>query len=272
MGNWLLIIVATIFIVCIIAGYIQGCLKFGLSLLSTILTLILVLFLSPFVSDALEKFTPVDDLIEERCFEAFMPEIPTEELARMDLSGTPLENLSPEELENLNDLDWQALGITPQDILNVIGDIPKDTQISEIENAPVPRFIKDLLLENNNNTIYSELGADSFPAYVASYISRLVLNVLSFLVTFLLAIIIVKALMFAVNIIGELPVLGTINHIGGGALGLVLGLVIVWLGFLIMTLAYSTAAGGACFDMVEKSSILTFLYDSNPLLLRLTAF
>lgn len=73
MGNWLLIIVATIFIVCIIAGYIQGFLKFGLSLLSTILTLILVLFLSPFVSDALEKFTPVDDLIEERCFEAFMP-------------------------------------------------------------------------------------------------------------------------------------------------------------------------------------------------------
>ena len=130
MGNWLLIIVATIFIVCIIVGYIQGFLKFGLSLLSTILTLILVLFLSPFVSDALEKFTPVDDLIEERCFEAFMPEIPTEELARMDLSGTPLENLSPEELENLNDLDWQALGITPQDILNVIGDIPEDTQIS----------------------------------------------------------------------------------------------------------------------------------------------
>ena len=108
MGNWLLIIVATIFIVCIIVGYIQGFLKFGLSLLSTILTLILVLFLSPFVSDALEKFTPVDDLIEERCFEAFMPEIPVEELAGMDLSGTPLEKLSPEELENLNDLDWKA--------------------------------------------------------------------------------------------------------------------------------------------------------------------
>ncbi len=61
--------------------------------------------------------------------------------------------------------------------------------------------------------------------------------------TFLLAIIIVKALMFAVNIIGELPVLGTINHIGGGVLGLVLAVVIVWLGFLIMTLAYSTGRG-----------------------------
>ncbi len=51
---------------------------------------------------------------------------------------------------------------------------------------------------------------------MAAYASHLVLNLLSFLVTFLLAIILVKALMFAVNIIGELPVLGLANHIAGG--------------------------------------------------------
>ena len=94
---------------------------------------------------------------------------------------------------------------------------------------------------------------DSFPKYVAAYISRLVLNLVSFLVTFLLAIIIVKALMFAVNIIGELPVLGLVNHIAGGVLGLVLAFVIVWIGFLVMTLAYTTGPGMACFEMVEKS-------------------
>ena len=90
--------------------------------------------------------------------------------------------------------------------------------------------------------------------------------------TFLLAIILVKALMFAVNIIGELPVLGLANHIAGGALGLLLALVIVWIGFLIMTLAYTTEAGSACFEMVEKSSILRFLYETNPLLIRLLKF
>ena len=98
------------------------------------------------------------------------------------------------------------------------------------------------------------------------------MNLLSFLVTFLLAIILVKALMFAVNIIGELPVLGPANHIAGGALGLLLALVIVWIGFLIMTLAYTTEAGSACFEMVEKSSILRFLYETNPLLIRLLKF
>ena len=78
--------------------------------------------------------------------------------------------------------------------------------------------------------------------------------------------------MFAVNIIGELPVLGIVNHLGGGALGLVLALVIVWLGFLVMTLAYTTQVGSACFEMMEKSSILRFLYDTNPFLIRLLGF
>ena len=73
MDNWLLIIVAIVFIVCVVVGYARGFLKFGLSLLSTVLTLVIVAFLSPYVSEALEKYTPVDDFIEEICVEAFMP-------------------------------------------------------------------------------------------------------------------------------------------------------------------------------------------------------
>ena len=256
MDNWLLIIVGTIFLICIAFGYVRGFLKLGLSLLSTILTLVLVLFLSPHVTRALKEYTPVDDFLESKVTEKFMPEITSEQLQSIDLTGTPLENLTAEDISKLN----------------VIGDIPKDVQINLIEEAPLPRFLKDQLIENNNSTIYGELGVKSFPRYVAAYASHLVLNLLSFLVTFLLAIILVKALMFAVNIIGELPVLGLANHIAGGALGLLLALVIVWIGFLIMTLAYTTEAGSACFEMVEKSSILRFLYETNPLLIRLLKF
>ena len=253
MDNWLLIIVGTIFLICIAFGYVRGFLKLGLSLLSTILTLVLVLFLSPHVTRALKEYTPVDDFLESKVTEKFMPEITSEQLQSIDLTGTPLENLTAEDISKLNEMDW-------------------DVQINLIEEAPLPRFLKDQLIENNNSTIYGELGVKSFPRYVAAYASHLVLNLLSFLVTFLLAIILVKALMFAVNIIGELPVLGLANHIAGGALGLLLALVIVWIGFLIMTLAYTTEAGSACFEMVEKSSILRFLYETNPLLIRLLKF
>lgn len=272
MDNWLLIIVAAIFIICIAVGYIRGFLKIGISLLSTVFTLILVLFLSPYVADALEKYTPVDDYIQSRIVEAFIPEITEEQISKADLSGTPFADLSNEQLENINNLDWGLLGISSEDILNLIGEIPKDIQIREINEAAIPQFLKDQLIENNNSTIYSELGVNTFPGYVAAYISRMILKLLSFLVTFLLAIIIVKALMFAVNIIGELPVLGLVNHIAGAGLGLLLAVVVVWLGFLVMTLAYTTEPGMACFEMVQKSRILQFLYDTNPFLIRLLGF
>lgn len=158
MDNWLLIIVATVFLVCIVVGYIRGFLKLGLSLLSTVLTIVIVAFLSPYVADALAKYTPVDDFIEERCVAAFMPEISQDQLADLDLSGTPLENLSQDQLQNLNDLDWDRLGIKVQDILAVIGEIPRDIQISEIENAPLPEFLKDQLMDNNNEASYNSLG------------------------------------------------------------------------------------------------------------------
>lgn len=51
MDNWLLIIVATVFLVCIVVGYIRGFLKLGLSLLSTVLTIVIVAFLSPYVAE-----------------------------------------------------------------------------------------------------------------------------------------------------------------------------------------------------------------------------
>ncbi len=272
MDNWLLIIVGVIFLVSVVVGYIRGFFKIGLSLLSTVLTIVIVIVLSPYVADALQKYTPVNELIEKKVVEAFMPEISTEALGSADLSGTPLEGLNPDEIQELNDLDWDMLGITPQDILSVVGEIPKDIQIREIEDAPIPEFLKNALIENHNATIYDELGVTTFPEYVAAFISRLAVRILSFLVTFLLAIIIVKALMVAVNIIGELPVIGFFNHLGGAVLGVFIALLIVWLGFLILTVCYSTAAGTACFEMIEKSSILTFLYEKNILLSKLLSF
>lgn len=90
MDNWLLIVVAGIFLICIAVGYIRGFLKFGLSLLATLITMILVTFLSPYVSNALVKYTPIDDVIEKKCIKMFMPEISADDLSKINLSGTRL--------------------------------------------------------------------------------------------------------------------------------------------------------------------------------------
>lgn len=272
MENWLLIIVGVIFLVSVVVGAIRGFFKIGLSLLSSVLTVVIMIYLSPYVGGALAKYTPLDELIEKKCVETFMPDISGDIFAGKDLSGSPLGELDSDQLQNIGDIDLDLYGITARDILDVIGEIPQEQQIQKIEESVLPQFLKDKLLENNNTTIYEELGVSSFPEYVAAYISRMIINVVSFLVTFLLAIIIVKALMVAVDIIGELPGIGFFNHLGGAFVGILMALLIVWLLFLIVTLAYSTEIGASCFEMIEQSKILTFLYEKNMLLEKLLAF
>lgn len=272
MENWLLIIVGVIFLVSIVVGAVRGFFKIGLSLLSSVLTVVIMIYLSPYVGGALAKYTPLDELIEKKCVETFMPEMTGELFAGKDLSGTPLAELDPDQLQNIGELDLERYGISAQDILDIIGEIPQEQQIQKVEESVLPQFLKDKILENNNSTIYEELGVSNFPEYVAAYISRMVINVVSFLVTFLLAIIIVKALIVAVDIIGELPGIGFFNHLGGALVGILMALLIVWLLFLVVTLAYSTEIGTSCFEMIEQSKVLTFLYERNVLLAKLLAF
>lgn len=272
MDNWLLIIVGVIFLVCIAVGYVRGFFKIGLSLLSSVLTILIMMYLSPYVANALVKYTPIDEMIEKKCVESFMPDVTGSIFEGKDLSGTPFADLDDDTLQNIANEDWKRIGITADDILDMIGEIPKEQQISLIENSGLPTFLKDLLLENNNSTIYKELGVSQFPNYVAGYISRMIIKILSFLVTFVLAFVIVRALMVAVDIIGELPMLGFVNHCAGGVLGLGVALVIVWLLFLVLTLVYSSDVGKQCFDLIEKSQVLSGLYQMNPLLTKLVSF
>ena len=272
MENWLLIIVGVIFLVGIVAGAVRGFVKIGISLLSTVLIAALFAFLSPHVGSALAKYTPLDDLIQEKIVQAFLPEISAETLKDKDLSGTPLQDIPLKDIEKLTSLDWKRFGITTNDFADILGNIPKDQQIRQIEESAMPEFLKDLLLENNNTAIYEELDVTSFPQYIAAYISRMMLNVVSFLVTFILAFVIVKALMAAVDILGEMPVLGVFNYFGGAVIGAMCALLFVWVLFLAIAVCYSLPIGKICFDMIDSSVFLKMIYESNPLLTWLVSF
>lgn len=272
MKNWLLIMVCVVFLISIVVGYMRGFLKIMISLGSTVLTVILVAILTPKVGDAIIKFTPIDEMIEERCIGALMPDLTAELFEGKDLTGTPFEGLDIDQLDNLSDLHLEQYGISVHDILNVVGEIPKDQQIQQIENSKLPNHLKELLLENNNTTIYEELGVGTFAEYVGGYISRMVIYLLAFLVTFIIVLIIVKALVVAIDIIGDLPVLGFFNHMAGAIIGAGSGLIIVWVAFLVLTVLYTSAIGQVTFDMIEQSKFLTFLYENNFLLEKLISF
>jgi hypothetical protein len=82
----------------------------------------------------------------------------------------------------------------------------------------------------------------------------------------------VRAIVLALDIISNLPVLGLVNRLAGGVLGIGGALIIVWILFVIITLLYSTNIGSELLTMIQDSAILAKIYEYNPIMKLATTF
>lgn len=250
--NGLLILSGIILLICVISGLIRGFIKIIASLAATVMIIVLVVFLTPYVSKAILKVTPLESMVQDKCIEMFLPDIEDVDLSEIEIKGQKID----------------AAGITEEDIKNVIGkvEIPREQQISAIENAKLPKVFREMLLENNNAEIYGNLGVGTFGEYVGTYLAKIIADFVGFLLTLLVVTIVVRTIIYALGIISDLPVIGGLNRIAGGVLGLVTGVIAIWIILIAVTLLYTTAIGEECFRNIADSQILTFLYENNPLL------
>ena len=302
--NWLLITVGAIFLISIIVGICKGAIKIAVSLATTIVTLFLVFFATPYVAKAIAKYTPLDDLIKSQVVST-MANVATSQVTGesgglsessvrkvLEAAGVTEDMLSQygisiEDIVNgsISSEDLAKYGIS-SNVLDGLSDdkkgsiedaineaeIPRDVQVAAIEKADLPDVFKNLLSVNNNSEIYKELGVDTFAQYVGRYLARLIINIVAFLCTFVLITIVLRAIVFALDIVSNLPVLGFINRLAGGAIGVIGALVIVWTVFVVITLLYTTSFGKEMYRMIQSDAILKTIYEYNPILKLATIF
>ena len=304
--NWLSMTVGAVFLICLIVGFMRGALKIIVSLAATLLTLVLVYFATPYVSDAIAEYTPLDDMIKSQVVSTMANAAASqlgggEEAGGMDAdsvrkvlqaAGVSEETLAQYGITiddivngNISSEDLARLGIS-SDVLNGLqgeegtsmediitsAEIPRDVQIQAIEGADLPEIFKSLLTENNNSEMYSRLGAETFAEYVGDFLAKLILNILAFLCTFILVTIVVRAVIFALDIVSNLPVLGILNRIAGGIIGLGGALIIVWTAFIVITLLYVTSFGKEMYELIDTDLFLKTLYQYNPIMEIATMF
>lgn len=297
--------IGLIFLICVIVGIYKGAIKIAVSLVTTLLTLVIVLFATPFVADLIESKTPVDSMIKDQVMKT-MASVASEQLAGAQEDGIDAEDVRKAlEAAGVSEEKLQEYGISIDDIVNgeisseqlaeygisknvLAGlgtegstgieealenaDIPKDLQIKAIEMAELPEVFKSLLSDNNNDVIYEKLGVKTFAEYVGEFLSKLIIHIVAFLCTFLLVTIVLRAIIFALDIVSELPVLGFFNRLAGGVVGAAGGLIIIWLFFVVITLLYVTAFGREIYQVIQENAILNMLYENNPLMKLATNF
>lgn len=296
--NWIVITTGIIFLICIVVGIYRGAVKIAVSLAATIITFVLVFLLTPYVSQGIMSMTPLDDMIENQAVSAMGSMISSGD---EESAGSMLTEENVRKVLNaagITEDQLNAVGITIQDIINgnisdeelaqygisssllsglrsgsgesksVLegAEIPKDVQVAAIEGADIPEIFKSLLLTNNNEDIYEKLGADTFIQYIAKAAAKLIINILAFVLTFIIITIILRAVIFALDIVANLPVLGLINRFAGGILGAGGALIIVWILFMFITFLYTTSFGKEAYMAIQNNGLLKMIYEYNPIM------
>ncbi len=142
----------------------------------------------------------------------------------------------------------------------------KTDQVLIIENMELPENIKEMLLENNNTEAYDLLEVSGFHEYVGAYLAGLIINALAYLISFVVVWTAIRAILLAMDIVTRLPILHGINRLAGGALGIVHGVVLVWIAFLLVTILCNGELGKQFFALIHDNPFLMFLYNQNVIM------
>ncbi|MCI9176077.1 MAG: CvpA family protein [Lachnospiraceae bacterium] len=101
--------------------------------------------------------------------------------------------------------------------------------------------------------------------WLAEQAAGAVVERIAWILTFILISILLGFLIHVLDIIAKLPGIDTINHAGGLAVGLLEGLVVVWILFLVITLCQGSEWGGQMMDEIQNNPLLELLYENNLL-------
>ncbi len=132
-----------------------------------------------------------------------------------------------------------------------------------IENLNLPQSVKETLLENNNSEFYHMLGVDQFAEYVSTYLADILINAVSSIILFAAVYILIHLLVRWLDLIARLPILYGLNHIAGAVLGLLQGLLLLWIGCFLVGVFAATPLGMTLEEQINASAWLRFLYRYN---------
>lgn len=203
-------------------GYLKGMVRVIFSLVSIFLTIGLVTWMTPHVSEFLKTKTPVYHSIQEKCVENVRVKA-EEEMTKETETREPIKIAGIEIPQ-----EWQAL----------------------LEGEAAEKA--DNLLEQNG--VYQKLG---------DYIAGVIVNIMACLLSLFITVLTLRILVNVLDLVAKLPVLNSVNHIGGTVAGAAEGVIVVWILFSIITLCQSSEWGQQLLKDINQNLFLKTLYTNN---------
>jgi uncharacterized membrane protein required for colicin V production len=128
-----------------------------------------------------------------------------------------------------------------------------------IEGLPLPASLQDMLQGRAAPDISGMLNMEAVEEGIAGVFAGIAINAVAMLAVFLLVMLVLGIGGMALDIVGRLPVINTLNRAGGFAFGLALGLVIIWLGLAVMSMLLAANPQGEIYDLLSGSAAARLL-------------
>lgn len=242
--NWVLIVVIVILAGYTLTGYAKGFLKIVYSLISWLVMLTFVIFVTPHIENYLKTETEIYNKVVVYCEDTLRQQV-QQELGDVNISGA--ENSLTE-----NELFTAIADKLPQNLLEEL-----KSQTSEITEG---------LKEKTTEMAEELIETKGIYGKTAVAIADLFLKGISTLIAMVLGAIASIFISLVLGFIGKLPIIGFANKLLGLVAGAANGLLIIWIAFYIVAIMSTTNLGGTLISQIYENPFLIYLYENNLIL------
>lgn len=138
--------------------------------------------------------------------------------------------------------------------------------VQSVSKLNLPSQIEDIIVEGASGVV------GGFNEYLVETVAGLILKAITFFILIIIIYIVVRIVIFMFDFISKLPVINSINKTGGLIVGLLQGLLIVWIACLVVTAFGDKAWAQEVFTQINANPLLTFIYNNNLIIFIVTKF
>ena len=143
-------------------------------------------------------------------------------------------------------------------------DIGEAARSSNIINAlPVPEPLRYMLYNYNTPDMYEVLRVSTVEEYVTGFFANIVINIIALLIVFVLVFIALRVVGAVLRIVDKLPIISSINRVGGLVAGALIGFGVVWLGLTVLTMFFSSGGNDNLYGLLQGSVVVGWVLGSD---------
>lgn len=137
--------------------------------------------------------------------------------------------------------------------------VASESAESVMEELQLPDSLKKYIMSDEKINMTGEGVAKS----IAAKLTGIIFDVMVFFITFIVAMIAVKIIFAAINVVTYLPIIHGANQLIGLLAGAAEGIIIVWIFFIVLGMMGNSEFAVDMYKQINESSVLTFLYENN---------